>query len=207
VILVAVAIGAGIGIGITVAEDSDSPSAKAAPADPGTFWAAGAHKAPDFTLQDQSGRRSACLAAGPAGRDHLHRPGLPQPLPARARVMNDASRRLPAGSKPTIVARQRQSLEPVARDPPRGRRKWNSSAVALGTRRYKALARIWRQYAIGVQVRTRQLSGVQRCTSVTRGAPSSTATAGSARSSSGRTAPEDLAAAVQRADSLAATER
>jgi cytochrome oxidase Cu insertion factor (SCO1/SenC/PrrC family) len=162
VILGAVVVGAGIGIGIAVTEDSGGPSARAAPADAGTFWAAGARKAPDFTLRDQSGgpislrslrgRPVVITFIDPVCRSHC---------PLEAKVLNDATTRLPTGSKPTIVA---VSVNPWSQSRAILRedaKKWELVPQwrwALGD--YDSLAQVWRQYAIGVQVRTKTLGGV-----------------------------------------------
>ena len=161
-ILGAVAVGAGIGIGVAVADDSDGPSAKAAPADPGTFWADGARKAPDFALRDQSGRPISLrsLRGRPVVITFID-PVCRSHCPLEARVLNDASRRLSAGSKPTIVA---VSVNPWSQSRAILREdaaKWQLVSQwrwALGD--YKALAPVWQQYAIGVQVRTKTLGGV-----------------------------------------------
>src|SRR5262249_30329030 len=53
VLVVAVVVGAGVAIGIAVTSGSGGgSSAQAAPPDPGTTWAAGVRRAPDFTLRD-----------------------------------------------------------------------------------------------------------------------------------------------------------
>ena len=159
----AVVVGAGVGIGVAVAQGSDDGStAKAAPHDPGTFWAAGARRAPEFTLRDQAGRpislrslrgRPAVVAfIDPVCRNHC---------PFEARILNDVTKRLPGGSRPTVVA---VSVNPWGQAPADLRldaRKWHLVPQwrwALGS--YSQLSRVWRQYAIGVQVRTKTLGGV-----------------------------------------------
>jgi protein SCO1 len=163
VILGAVAVGAGVGIGIAVAADSGGGStANAAPADAGTFWEAGARKAPDFSLRDQSGRtislrslrgRPVVIAfIDPVCRNHC---------PFEARILNDVTRRVPAGSKPAVVA---VSVNPWGQAPANLRvdaEKWHLVPQwrwALGS--YDALSQVWKRYAIGVQIRTKTLSGV-----------------------------------------------
>ena len=162
-IAAAVAVGAGVGIGIAVAEGSDGgPSAKAAPAHAGTFWASGKRRAPDFSLRDQSGRaislrslrgRPVVIAfIDPVCRNHC---------PFEARVLNDVTRRLTTGSKPTVVA---VSVNPWGQAPANLRldaERWKLVPQwrwALGG--YDALSQVWRRYAIGVQVRTKTLGGV-----------------------------------------------
>ena len=159
----ALVVGAGIAIGILVARNSGGGSpAQAAPADPGTTWAAGARRAPDFALRDQDGRaislrslrgRTVVMAfIDPVCRNHC---------PFEARVLNAVAAQSPAGSRPTIVA---VSVNPWGQAPANlrvDRHKWHLGpewSWALGG--FKALSEVWRRYAIGVQVRTKTLGGV-----------------------------------------------
>jgi protein SCO1/2 len=159
----AVVVGAGVGIGVAVALGSDDGStARAAPGDTGTFWAAGARRAPDFALRDQAGRaislrslrgRPVVIAfIDPVCRNHC---------PFEARILNDVTRRLPAGSRPAVVA---VSVNPWGQTPADLRQdaqRWHLVPQwrwALGS--YAALSNVWQRYAIGVQVRTKNLAGV-----------------------------------------------
>ena len=159
----AVVVGAGVAIGIAVARDSGGgPSAAAAPADPGTTWPSGARRAPGFALRDQAGRaiglrtlrgRTVVMAfIDPLCRNHC---------PFEARVLNDVTRRLPAGSKPTIVA---VSVNPWGQAHANLRldeQRWHLVPEwrwALGG--FRQLEQVWQRYAIGVQVRTKTVGGV-----------------------------------------------
>ena len=81
--------------------------------------------------------------------------------PFEARILNDVTKRLPGGSRPTVVA---VSVNPWGQAPADLRldaRKWHLVPQwrwALGS--YSQLSRVWRKYAIGVQVRTKTLGGV-----------------------------------------------
>ena len=157
----AVVVGAGVGIAVAVARGSDDGHA-APPADPGTFWAAGARRAPEFTLRDQAGRpislrslrgRPVVIAfIDPVCRNHC---------PFEARILNDVTKRLPAGSRPAVVA---VSVNPWGQAPANLRldaQRWHLVPQwrwALGG--YSQLSRVWRQYAIGVQMRTKTLGGI-----------------------------------------------
>jgi cytochrome oxidase Cu insertion factor (SCO1/SenC/PrrC family) len=159
----AVVVGAGVAIGIAVARDSGGgPSAEAAPTDAGTTWPAGTRRAPGFALRDQAGRplaldslrgRTVVMAfIDPLCRNHC---------PLEARVLNDVTRRLPAGAKPAIVA---VSVNPWGQAPANLRldgQKWHLVPEwrwALGD--FRRLAQVWRRYAIGVQVRTKTTGGI-----------------------------------------------
>jgi protein SCO1 len=159
----AVVVGAGVAIGIAVVHDSGGGSpAQAAPADAGTTWPAGARRAPDFVLRDQTGRpislrslrgRTVLMAfIDPVCRSHC---------PLEARILNDLAARSPTGSRPAIVA---VSVNPWGQAPANLRldgEKWHlrpESRWALGG--FETLSKVWQRYAIGVQVRTRTLGGV-----------------------------------------------
>jgi protein SCO1/2 len=159
----AVVVGAGVAIGILVVRDSGGgSSAQAAPPDPGTTWSAGTRRAPDFALRDQTGKpvslrslrgRTSLIAfIDPVCRNHC---------PFEARILGDVARELPAGSKPAIVA---VSVNPWGQAPANLRldkRRWQLVPEwRWGLGSYAQLARVWRRYAIGVQVRTKTLAGV-----------------------------------------------
>jgi cytochrome oxidase Cu insertion factor (SCO1/SenC/PrrC family) len=160
----ALGIGAGVGIGVAVANQSGGSKnviAKA-PDDPGITWPAGARRAPDFTLRDQTGREISLRSL--RGRPVIL--AFIDPLcrnlcPLEAKVLNDVPARLSASARPAIVAvsvnpwgqaRSNLRLDAV---------KWSLAPEwrwALGT--YAPLARVWKQYAIGVRVRTKTLAEV-----------------------------------------------
>ncbi len=153
--------GAGAGIGVAVAQ-GDSSAKPASPADPGTFFAAGSRRAPDFALRDQAGRPISLRSL--RGRPVLLAfidPVCRNLCPFEAKILNDAAGDLPAGERPAVVA---VSVNPWAQsrtDLRQDAAKWHLRPEwrwALGG--YEALARVWRQYAIGVQVRTKTLGGV-----------------------------------------------
>jgi cytochrome oxidase Cu insertion factor (SCO1/SenC/PrrC family) len=158
----AVVIGAGVAIGIAVARDSGGGSAKAAPEDPGTTWPAGTRRAPAFALRDQAGRpislrslrgRTVVMAfIDPVCRNHC---------PFEARILGAVARRLPAGSKPAIVAVSVNPWGQARANLRLDREKWHLGPEwrwALGS--YRELAPVWQRYAIGVQVRTKTVAGV-----------------------------------------------
>jgi cytochrome oxidase Cu insertion factor (SCO1/SenC/PrrC family) len=159
----AVIVGAGVGIGVAVTLGSDDGStAKAAPGDPGTFWAAGARRAPDFALRDQSGRAISLrsLRGRPVVIAFID-PVCRNRCPFEARVLNGVTRQLPAGAKPVVVA---VSVNPWGQAPENLRQdaeKWQLVPQwrwALGG--YMQLWRVWRKYAIAVRVQTKTLAGV-----------------------------------------------
>jgi cytochrome oxidase Cu insertion factor (SCO1/SenC/PrrC family) len=163
VLAVAVVVGAGVAIGIAVARDSGGrPSAEAGPADAGTTWPAGARRAPDFALRDGAGRPISLRALrgrpvviafiDPVCRNHC---------PFEARILDDVTRRLPAGSRPAIVAVSVNPWGQSAANLRLDQERWRLVPQwrwALGS--YAELERVWQRYAIGVQVRTKTLGGV-----------------------------------------------
>jgi cytochrome oxidase Cu insertion factor (SCO1/SenC/PrrC family) len=160
----ALVVGTGIGIGVAIAQGSGSSGTnlRTAPSDPGITWPAGARRAPDFTLRDQSG--SAISLRSLRGRPVIL--AFIDPLcrnlcPLEAKVLNDVPAQLPASTRPAIVA---VSVNPWGQAPSNLRldaEKWRLAPAwrwALGA--YAPLAKVWKQYAIGVQVHTKTLAGV-----------------------------------------------
>ena len=164
VVAAALAAGVGVGIGVAIAQDSGSgaPAVATAPVDPGATWPAGARRAPDFALRDQAGRPISLRSL--RGRTVIMAfidPVCRNLCPLEAKVLNDTVAQLPAAARPVIVA---VSVNPWGQAPVNLRldaEKWRLVPQwrwALGS--YTALARVWRQYAIGVRVRTKTLGGV-----------------------------------------------
>jgi cytochrome oxidase Cu insertion factor (SCO1/SenC/PrrC family) len=160
----ALVVGAGVGIGVAIAQGSESSSTnlQTPPSDPGITWPAGAQRAPDFTLRDQSG--SPISLRSLRGRPVIL--AFIDPLcrnlcPLEAKVLNDVPARLPASARPAIVA---VSVNPWGQAPSNLRldaEKWRLAPEwrwALGN--YAPLAQVWKRYAIGVQVHTKTLAGV-----------------------------------------------
>jgi cytochrome oxidase Cu insertion factor (SCO1/SenC/PrrC family) len=160
----ALVVGAGVGIGVGIASQSGGSRAttSTAPLDPGITWPVRARRAPDFSLHDQSGRSISLRSL--RGRTVIL--AFIDPLcrnlcPLEAKVLNGVPAQLPASARPAIVA---VSVNPWGQAPSNLRldaRKWRLAPEwrwALGG--YAPLARVWRQYAIGVRVRTKTLAGV-----------------------------------------------
>jgi cytochrome oxidase Cu insertion factor (SCO1/SenC/PrrC family) len=159
----ALVVGAGVGIGVAIANGSSSSgNPRATPSDPGITWPAGARRAPDFTLRDQAGRTISTRSL--RGRTVIL--AFIDPLcrnlcPLEAKVLNDVPAQLPASARPAIVA---VSVNPWGQAPSNLRldaEKWRLVASwrwALGA--YAPLAKVWKHYAIGVQVHTKTLAGV-----------------------------------------------
>jgi protein SCO1 len=160
----AVVVGAGVGIGVAIAEGSGGTknAALGAGIDPGTTFPAGSRRAPDFMLRDQTGRTITLRSL--RGRPVLIAfidPVCRNLCPLEAKVLGEVPAGLPAASRPAIVAvsvnpwnQRRSNLRLDAA-------RWNLPAEwrwALGS--YPALAKVWEQYAIGVQVHTKTLAGV-----------------------------------------------
>jgi cytochrome oxidase Cu insertion factor (SCO1/SenC/PrrC family) len=160
----ALVVGAGVGIGVAIAQGSGSSATnlRAAPNDPGITWPAGARRAPDFRLRDQSSASISLRSL--RGRTVIL--AFIDPLcrnlcPLEAKVLNDVPARLPDAVRPVIVA---VSVNPWGQAPSHlhlDAVKWRLAPAwrwALGG--YAPLARVWKQYAIGVQVHTKTLAGV-----------------------------------------------
>ena len=160
----AVVVGTGVGLGVAIAQGSGGGKADTlGPGiDPGTTFAAGMRRAPDFSLRDQAGRPISLrsLRGRPVVLAFID-PVCRNLCPLEAKTLNGVPAALPAASRPVIVAvsvnpwnQQRSNLHLDAvrwRLAPEWR--W-----ALGG--YPVLEKVWQQYAIGVQVHTKTLAGV-----------------------------------------------
>jgi cytochrome oxidase Cu insertion factor (SCO1/SenC/PrrC family) len=153
------AVGAGFGVAAAVrtSHGSSRPAASAAYAS----WAAGAHPAPGFRLRDQKGR--ALTTAGLRGRvaivsfiDPVCRNLCPLEAKELARVVHDLG---PAA--PAVVA---VSVNPPADTAGAFRqdaRVWGlPPSWRWGVGPADTLARVWREYAIGVEVQRKTIAGV-----------------------------------------------
>ena len=102
------------------------------------------------------------LAARPARDRHLHRPALPRLLPARGEHPHRGRGQAGAERARDRLGQRR----PLGRQPPR-----TSSADAAhwklgptwrwGTGTYAELARVWKPYAVGVEVTHKTIAGVK----------------------------------------------
>jgi cytochrome oxidase Cu insertion factor (SCO1/SenC/PrrC family) len=159
----AVAVGAGVGIGVAIAQrGGGSPSKLTAQPDPGVTFPAGTRRAPDFALRDQAGRPVSLRSL--RGRTVLVAfidPVCRNLCPFEARILNDVTQALPAGTRPTIVAVSVNPWNQTAADLRQDAAKWHLVPEwRWGLGSYGALAKVWRAYAIGVRVRTKTLAGV-----------------------------------------------
>ena len=130
--------------------------------DPGTTFAAGMRRAPDFSLRDQAGRPISLrsLRGRPVVLAFID-PVCRNLCPLEAKTLNGVPAALPAASRPVIVAVSVNPWNQTAADLRLDREKWHLVPEwrwALGS--YAALSRVWAQYAIGVQVHTKTLAGV-----------------------------------------------
>jgi cytochrome oxidase Cu insertion factor (SCO1/SenC/PrrC family) len=158
----AVVVGAGVGIGVAVAGGSGSGKADASPADPGSTFPAGTRPAPDFTLRDQAGRTFSLrsLRGRPVVIAFID-PVCRNLCPFEAKALGEVAAALPAGSRPRIVAVSVNAWNQTRRDLRLDAAKWHLPAEwRWGLGSYAALAKVWKRYAIGVQVHTKTLAGV-----------------------------------------------
>jgi cytochrome oxidase Cu insertion factor (SCO1/SenC/PrrC family) len=156
-------IGAALGLVLTHRGDA-KPLAAVAPSlnGPDATWAAGQAPAPAFSLTDQSGTRFSLSAyrgrpvivtfIDPLCRDFC---------PLEARVLNDALAKLPAGSRPAILAVSTNVYGNARAHLLQDIRKWGAGpewrwAVGDGAE----LAPVWKSYHVSVLVQTKHLAGV-----------------------------------------------
>jgi len=165
-LIVAVAFAAAVVAGVLIAQSrSASPAAAtgaAVPTEPQVSWAAGARRAPDFSLTDQAGEPvSLARFKGRPVIVTFIDPLCRNLCPLEAKVLERAVESLPVSQRPEIVSvsvnrwanARRYLLQDVA--------KWNLHTDwhwAVGPA--PALARVWRDYQIGVEDAPRTVAGV-----------------------------------------------
>jgi cytochrome oxidase Cu insertion factor (SCO1/SenC/PrrC family) len=162
----ALAIGVGSGAGLALlSRTTQQPVVHALPRPalaPAATWARGARPAPDFRLTDQNGK--AFSLGGLRGRPVLVTfidPLCRNLCPLEARVLNDVVRRAGPTIRPAIAA---VSVNPWGNAPQNLRQdavKWQLVPEwrwGIGSR--AELARVWRDYEIGVRVAKRTIAGI-----------------------------------------------
>jgi cytochrome oxidase Cu insertion factor (SCO1/SenC/PrrC family) len=160
----AVVVGAGVGIGIGIAEGGSGGSSDKLTAEPdnGVTFSPGTRRAPAFSLRDESGRPISLASL--RGRTVLLAfidPVCRNLCPLEAKVLNDTVSSVAASSRPVVVAVSVNPWNQTKADLRLDRQKWHLVSGwrwALGS--YAELARVWKKYSIGVQVRTKTLGGV-----------------------------------------------
>ena len=162
----ALAIGIGAGAGLTLlsrnARQPAAPALSRVALGPAATWAPGARPAPDFRLTDQNG--GAFSLRSLRGRPVLVTfidPLCRNLCPLEAKVLNDVVRRAAPADRPAIAA---VSVNPSG-DTPRAFRqdavKWQLVPQwRWGVGSHAALARVWRDYEIGVSVAKRTVVGI-----------------------------------------------
>lgn len=147
-----------------VSRTSRSTAPTVAPATelPAETWAAGAHRAPAFTLRDEHGRAFSLAAfrgrpvvitfIDPVCRDYC---------PTEAKELNTVAAAFPASQRPVVVAVSVNAFESRPSVLRLDRRKW-----ALGPQWHwgvgtgSELAKVWKAYKIGVLASTKTIAGV-----------------------------------------------
>ena len=162
-ILAAAIVGTGTGLlAVELHRSAAQPAAAAGVPPPPASFPAGKRRAPDFRLVDENGRRLTLSQF--RGRPVIVTfidPLCRNYCPLEAQQLNALVHRLPAGSRPAIVAvsvnvdgnARANLLEDAA--------KWHLVPQwhwGIGGR--APLAAVWRKYGIGVSVATRKIAGV-----------------------------------------------
>jgi protein SCO1 len=162
-LVLAIGLGAGTGLAL-LSRNAREPSVSTSRVAlrPAATWAKGVRPAPDFRLTDQNG--SAFSLRSLRGRPVLVTfidPLCRNLCPLEAKVLNDIVRRATPADRPAIAA---ISVNPWG-DTPRTFRqdavKWHLvQQWRWGIGSYAVLARVWRDYEIGVSVAKRTIVGV-----------------------------------------------
>jgi protein SCO1 len=157
-------VGAGAGAALFALRPTSQPAllSNIAPAGPDLSWAAGAHRAPGFRLTDQRGK-TVSLAAF-RGRPVIVTfidPLCRNLCPLEAKVLNDVVHRMPAASRPAILAVSTNVYANARKYLLQDVRKWRLApewrwAVGPGAQ----LASVWKDYKVQVLVQTKTIAGV-----------------------------------------------
>jgi protein SCO1 len=160
-----VGVGAGALIGVLQTR-TGSPGAALpatiAPARPAASWAAGKVRAPDFSLTDQSGKPVSLARF--RGRPVLLTfidPLCRNLCPTEAKILGAVEARLPAAQRPAIVAVSVNQWGNARRVLLQDETKWKLSKRwywAVGSA--AALAKVWKDYSIGVTDAPKTVTGV-----------------------------------------------
>jgi cytochrome oxidase Cu insertion factor (SCO1/SenC/PrrC family) len=130
--------------------------------DPPFVFRAGSRAAPDFTLTDQRGRRVSLAAyRGKPVIITFIDPFCRNLCPLAAHVLNEVDRELPAARRVPIIAVSVDVYADTRADLHEDLSRWSlvpqwQWAVGVPA----ALARVWRSYAVGVQVVTKRRAGI-----------------------------------------------
>ncbi|HEX7083765.1 MAG TPA: SCO family protein [Gaiellaceae bacterium] len=159
----ALAVGVGAGAAVALIHRHHAPAIRSAPPlhDVAT-WAAGTRPAPDFRLTDQHGTPFSLhdLRGKPAIVTFID-PLCRNMCPLEAKVLTSAIGQVPAAKRPTIVA--------VSVNPPgdtkatfaEDRTHWRLPPQwRWGAANERTLAKVWKDYAIGVQTTSKTIAGV-----------------------------------------------
>jgi len=165
VLAAALLVGIGVGAVIAVLRSSSSTPAAASSAasGPPVSWPVGRKLAPGFTLRSESG--------APISLKQFH--GRPviltfiDPLcrnlcPLEAKTLDRVVAGMPASQRPAIVAVSTNRWADARRNLLLDKAKWSLPSDwhwAVGAP--AALARVWKDYAIGVSVATRTIAGIK----------------------------------------------
>ena len=154
------------GLTFTIVHQARAPAAVVVSAAPRIAaietWAAGSRRAPDFGLTDQRG--NAISLASLRGRPVVVTfidPLCRNLCPLEAKVLVQATRRVPVAKRPTIVSVSVNPWADTEANFALDRKHWQLGSNwrwAIGPQ--PRLARVWHNYGIEVQVLTKVVTGV-----------------------------------------------
>jgi protein SCO1 len=130
---------------------------------PGFTWAAGQKRAPNFTLRDQNGRRISLkqFRGRPVILTFID-PLCRNLCPFEAKTLDKVAASFPADRRPAIIAVSTNHWADARKNLLLDKTKWNLPSDwhwAVGAP--SALARVWKDYAIGVSVATKTIAGIK----------------------------------------------
>ncbi len=159
----ALLVGVGVGGAIAALRSTSTPAAPSFTADnPGYTWPAGKERAPGFTLRGENGRPISLeqFRGRPVILTFID-PLCRNLCPLEAKVLGQIARRMPAAQRPAIVAVSVNQWADARSNLVLDKTKWSLPSSwhwAIGGA--QALARVWKDYGIGVTAATRTIAGV-----------------------------------------------
>ncbi len=156
-------VGVAVGGAIAALRSPSTPTVPSFTAyDPGITWPAGKALAPGFTLRGESGKPISLeqFRGRPVILTFID-PLCRNLCPFEAKVLGQIARRMPAAQRPAIVAVSVNQWADARSNLLLDKTKWSLPSSwhwAVGSP--QALARVWKDYAIGVSAATKTIAGV-----------------------------------------------
>ncbi len=162
ILAAALALGVGGGVALALLRGSAPAVPAESAAAPAVTWPAGKRVAPAFSLTDQAGKPvSLARFRGRPVIVTFIDPLCRNLCPLEAKVLGRVVASFPAARRPAIVAVSVNRYADARRNLLQDEQKWSlPTDWHWGVGKPSALARVWKQYGIGVTVGTKKIDGI-----------------------------------------------